>query len=156
MSFSVQSIAKVPHLKYLFYLDGKQTGGSSLLLLIEAPPFVHWRAVQHTQAVLGNKVHAVPRIWIILCHLMEAFLQQTNIHRLSTFVLCKGSCEFDSGIFHAMHKHISKQAGISAIGHSLTWQPVSGSSKTSAQCRSCALSRTVSKQAFCMAVPTQV
>ena len=82
--FSVESTAKVPHLKHLFYLDRKQAGGSSLLFLIETPPFVDWRAVQHTQAVLGNKVHAVPGIWIILCHLMEVFLQQTNVHKLGT------------------------------------------------------------------------
>ena len=82
MGVSVESIARVPHLKYLFYLDRKQAGGSSLLFVIQTPPFVNWRAMQHTQAVLGNKVHAVPRIWIILCHLMEVFLQHPQAEYL--------------------------------------------------------------------------
>jgi hypothetical protein len=133
LSFPVESIAIVPHLKHLFYLDRKQAGGSSLLFLIDIPLFVHWRAMQHTQAVLSNKVHAVPCIWIILCHLMEIFLQQTNIHRLSTLYPPQAAVNLMMPPFRAMHKHISRQAGISAIGHSLTWQPVNGSSKTPAQ-----------------------
>lgn len=133
LSVPVQSSARVPHLEHLFYLNRKQARGSSLLFLIETPPFVHRRAMQHAQAVLGNKVHAVPCIWIILCHLMEVFLQQTSNHRLSTLYPPKGARSCYAQAYQQASRHICNWAQPDMAAYQ--WQQ-----QTTSTSRSCALS----------------
>lgn len=68
-------LGTMPHLKHLFNFNGELAGRASLLFLTSSPLLESWRAVQHAQAMLCYQVHAVPCIWVVLCHLMEVFLQ---------------------------------------------------------------------------------